>query len=194
MSNTGGTGGEGGVEYQLDDKFFVESGPQSSLRPTGELDSEGASLSASGVSPEDLQKLGDPWSLPAALCDHTLISEIQAIPNKMGFKIGEVADLLGIKQYVLRYWESEFDLLKPKKAQNNQRYYTRKDVENVLLVRKLLHRDRFSIEGARAALKGLRQQVKKEKDWLTLHDRIDRILQQTHDLKAQISQVQHLLD
>lgn len=46
-------------------------------------------------------------SLPAALCDDKLLEEINTIPEKMGFKIGEVADMLGIKQYVLRYWESE---------------------------------------------------------------------------------------
>ena len=103
-----------------------------------------------------------PISMPAALCDDLLLQELNTIPDKMGFKIGDVADLLGIKQYVLRYWESEFEILKPKKAHNNQRLYTKKDVENAFLIRKLLHRDRFSIEGARSALKGLKAFVKKE--------------------------------
>lgn len=129
----------------------------------------------------------EPWGLPAALCDDLLIQEIRSIPDKMGFKIGEVADLLGIKQYVLRYWESEFEVLKPKKAQNNQRYYTKRDVENAYLVRKLLHRDRFSIEGARSALKALRYQVKKEKDWNSLHQRIDGVLELCEDLKKNIA-------
>ncbi len=105
-------------------------------------------------------------SLPAALCDDLLIEEIKSIPDKMGFKIGDVAELLEIKPYVLRYWETEFDLLRPKKAQNNQRLYTRKDVENAYLIRKLLHRDRFSIEGARNAMKELKNHVKKEKDYV----------------------------
>ena len=104
----------------------------------------------------------EPLSMPAALCDDQLLQELNTIPDKMGFKIGDVADLLGIKQYVLRYWESEFEILKPKKAHNNQRLYTKKDVENAFLIRKLLHRDRFSIEGARTALKGLKAFVKKE--------------------------------
>lgn len=116
-------------------------------------------------------------SLPAALCDETLIQEIQSIPDKMAFKIGDVADLVGIKQYVLRYWETEFDVLKPKKAANNQRMFTKKDVENVFLIRKLLHRDRFSIEGARAAMKDLktfvRTEVKKEQVLHKYHDKID---------------------
>jgi DNA-binding transcriptional MerR regulator len=70
-----------------------------------------------------------------------------------------------VKQYVLRYWESEFDVLHPKKSKNGQRMYTKKDVETALMIRKLLYDDRFSIEGAQAAIKKLRQQVKeKEKE------------------------------
>lgn len=111
---------------------------------------------------EEPLTVSEPISMPAALCDDLLLQEINTIPDKMGFKIGDVADLLGIKQYVLRYWESEFEILKPKKAHNNQRLYTKKDVENAFLIRKLLHRDRFSIEGARSALKGLKAFVKKE--------------------------------
>lgn len=114
------------------------------------------------VEPKDK---GGTESLPAALCDDLLLEEIKNIPDKMGFKIGDVADLLQIKSYVLRYWETEFDILKPKKANNNQRLYTRKDVENAYLIRKLLHRDRFSIEGARIAMKELKNHVKKEKDY-----------------------------
>lgn len=106
----------------------------------------------------------EPLSIPAMLCDDKLLEEINSIPDRMGFKIGDVADILGIKQYVLRYWETEFDILRPKKASNNQRMYTRKDVENALLIRKLLHRDRFSIEGARNAMKELKAHVRKEKD------------------------------
>lgn len=106
-----------------------------------------------------------PESLPAALCDELLLQEIASIPDKMGFKIGDVAELLGVKSYVLRYWETEFEILRPKKAQNNQRLYTRKDVENAYIIRKLLHRDRFSIEGARLAMKELKNHVKKEKDY-----------------------------
>ncbi len=120
-----------------------------------------------------------PLSLPAALCDDRLIDEISSIPNKMGFKIGEVAEMLAIKQYVLRYWESEFDVLNPKKASNNQRYYTRKDVENAFIIRKLLHRDRFSIEGARAALRDLKSfvklEVKKEREWNHISHKIESV-------------------
>jgi DNA-binding transcriptional MerR regulator len=135
-------------------------------------------------------------SLPAALCDEKLLEEINSIPVKMGFKIGEVADMLGIKQYVLRYWESEFDILKPKKASNNQRYYTKKDVENAYLIRKLLHRDRFSIEGARAALKDLknfvRSEVKKEKTISSMAQKLDHINDLVDDLLIHIRKTKQL--
>lgn len=80
------------------------------------------------------------------------------IPDKMAFKIGEVAEIAGVKQYVLRYWETEFDVLKPKKSRHNQRMFTRKDVETVLLIKKLLYVDRFSISGARAAIKKIKKE------------------------------------
>jgi DNA-binding transcriptional MerR regulator len=76
----------------------------------------------------------------------------------MGFKIGEVAKYVGVKQYVLRYWETEFEALHPRKSNNGQRFYTRKDIEMALTIRKLLHEDRFSIEGARAVLKKMKSQ------------------------------------
>ncbi|MFN3697816.1 MAG: MerR family transcriptional regulator [Pseudobdellovibrio sp.] len=103
-------------------------------------------------------------AFPNVLVDDQLLEDIKNIPDRFGFKIGDVADLLGIKQYVLRYWEQEFDLLKPKKASNNQRFYTKKDVENAFLIKKLLYRDKFSIEGARQALKDVKFVVKKEKN------------------------------
>jgi DNA-binding transcriptional MerR regulator len=134
----------------------------------------------------------EPLSLPAALCDDLLLEEINSIPDKMGFKIGDVADMLGIKQYVLRYWETEFDLLKPKKASNNQRMYTRKDVENAFLIRKLLHRDRFSIEGARNALKELKAHVKKEKDYSQVVHRLESIHDRIEDLVLEIRRTRQL--
>jgi DNA-binding transcriptional MerR regulator len=142
--------------------------------------------------PENPLTVSEPISLPAALCDDKLLEEINSIPDKMGFKIGDVADMLGIKQYVLRYWETEFDLLKPKKASNNQRMYTRKDVENAFLIRKLLHRDRFSIEGARNALKELKAHVKKEKDYSQVVNRLDSIHDRIEDLILDIRKARQL--
>lgn len=85
-----------------------------------------------------------------------LKARIDQIPDKLGFKIGEVAKYVGVKSYVLRYWETEFESLHPKKSTNGQRFYTRKDIEMALTIRKLLYEDRFSIEGAKAALKKMK--------------------------------------
>jgi DNA-binding transcriptional MerR regulator len=74
------------------------------------------------------------------------------IPDKLYFKIGEVSDLLGVEPYVLRYWETEFSVLSPKKSGTGHRLYRRKDVELLLRIKHLLYEKRFTIEGARQSL------------------------------------------
>lgn len=74
------------------------------------------------------------------------------IPDKLYFRIGEVAKLAGIKPYVLRFWESEFHGLGPKKSGTGHRLYRRKDVELVLEIKRLLYDRRYTIEGARKVL------------------------------------------
>lgn len=76
-----------------------------------------------------------------------------AIPEKLYFKIGEVARLTGIKPYVLRYWETEFKALAPLKSRSGQRLYRRRDVEVILQIKELLYEQRFTIEGARKKLR-----------------------------------------
>ena len=71
------------------------------------------------------------------------------IPDKLYFKIGEVSDLLGVEPYVLRYWETEFAVLSPKKSGTGHRLYRRKDVELLLRIKHLLYDKKFTIEGAR---------------------------------------------
>ena len=129
------------------------------------LDEEIKEIIAAGDVVEKVELKAEASSLPSVLIDEKLLEELASIPDRFGFKIGDVADLLGIKQYVLRYWEEEFEILKPKKASNNQRLYTKKDVENAFLIRKLLYRDKFSIEGARQALKDVKFQLKKDKEF-----------------------------
>ncbi len=75
------------------------------------------------------------------------------LPDKLFFKIGEVAKLADVKQHVLRYWESEFPSIRPQKSKSNQRLYRRRDVEAVLAVKHLLYDRKFTIEGARKHLK-----------------------------------------
>lgn len=71
------------------------------------------------------------------------------IPDKLYFRIGEVAKLAQVKPFVLRFWETEFSQLGPKKSGTGHRLYRRKDVEMVLEIKRLLYDERFTIEGAR---------------------------------------------
>ncbi|MDF1563491.1 MAG: MerR family transcriptional regulator [Deltaproteobacteria bacterium] len=80
------------------------------------------------------------------------------IPDRRYFRIGEVADLLGVRPHVLRYWETEFKEIKPQKSQRNQRLYRRRDVEVLVAIRKLLYEERFTIAGAREQLRSLLSQ------------------------------------
>jgi DNA-binding transcriptional MerR regulator len=74
------------------------------------------------------------------------------IPEKLYFRIGEVSRLVGVEPYVLRYWETEFSGLAPKKSGAGHRFYRRKDVELLLQIKQLLYDKRFTIEGARRHL------------------------------------------
>src|SRR5438045_474998 len=78
--------------------------------------------------------------------------EAPEIPDKLYFRIGEVSALLGVETYVLRYWETEFPSLAPKKSGTGHRLYRRKDVELLLRIKHLLYEKRFTIEGARQSL------------------------------------------
>jgi DNA-binding transcriptional MerR regulator len=74
------------------------------------------------------------------------------IPDKFHFKIGEVSRILGVKPYVLRFWETEFRIT-PAKNRSQHRVYKRRDVETLIEIKRLLYEERFTIEGARAKLK-----------------------------------------
>lgn len=80
------------------------------------------------------------------------------IPDKLYFRIGEVSRVSGVKPHVLRYWETEFPGISPKKSGSGHRLFRRKDVELILEIKRLLYEERFTIEGAR---KFLSQRTKK---------------------------------
>lgn len=157
------------------------------------IDDKPVTMTASTAS----QKADDA-QMPSVLVDQQLLDEIAAIPDRFGFKIGDVAALLGVEQYVLRYWEQEFELLKPKKASNNQRLYTKKDVENAFLIRKLVHRDKFAIDGARQILKGVKTAVRKEKDMSSVMQKLDKsntvIASHVKDLVKDIQRIKELFN
>ena len=75
------------------------------------------------------------------------------LPDKLYFKIGEVARLVGVKPYVLRYWETEFSVVRPGKTRSHHRLYRRRDVETLLEIRRLLYGERYTIEGAKRRLR-----------------------------------------
>lgn len=77
------------------------------------------------------------------------------LPDKLYFKIGEVAKIVGVKPYVLRYWETEFSVIRPGKTRSQHRLYRRRDVEALLEIKRLLHNERYTIEGAKRRLKSL---------------------------------------
>ena len=74
------------------------------------------------------------------------------IPDRLYFKIGDVARICGLETYVLRFWESQFPQLKPNKSGTGQRLYRRRDVEMVLEIKRLVHEEGYTLPGARQAL------------------------------------------
>jgi DNA-binding transcriptional MerR regulator len=97
----------------------------------------------------------------------------EQLPDKLYFKIGEVAEIVGVKPYVLRYWETEFSMVRPTKTRSKHRLYRRKDVEMLLQIKRLLHEQRFTIEGARKRLKGLHKEERSQLE-MPLGDRTYR--------------------
>ena len=84
-----------------------------------------------------------------------------SIPDKLYFKIGEVKKITGIEPHVLRYWESEFRIIRPQRASSKQRLYRRVDVENILTIKKLLYEDGYTVPGARKFLTEKKEPGKK---------------------------------
>ncbi len=82
------------------------------------------------------------------------------LPDKIYFKIGEVSEIVGVEPYVLRYWETEFELLKPSKAPSKHRLYKKRDIELLLDIKRLLYTEGFTIEGARKRLKETKKDEK----------------------------------
>jgi DNA-binding transcriptional MerR regulator len=86
-----------------------------------------------------------------------------AIPEKQYFKIGEVSEILDVEPYVLRYWESEFKILKPTRTRARQRLYHKRDLELLMEIKHLLYDEKFTIAGAKKRLQEMRKQMSAEK-------------------------------
>ena len=85
---------------------------------------------------------------------------IGSIPDKLYFKIGEVKKITGVETHVLRYWESEFKIIRPQRASSKQRLYRKVDVENILTIKKLLYEDGYTVPGARKLLTAKKSEKK----------------------------------
>jgi DNA-binding transcriptional MerR regulator len=73
----------------------------------------------------------------------------RSIPEKLFYKIGEVARIVGVEPYILRYWESEFNFLKPRKNKSGQRVYVRGDLDLILQIKRMLYEERYTISGVK---------------------------------------------
>src|SRR6516225_11640965 len=84
------------------------------------------------------------------------------IPDRLYFKIGDVARLCGVEPYVLRFWETQFPQLKPNKGGTGQRLYRRREVELALEIKRLVHSEGYTLSGARQALEGGHRRIEPE--------------------------------
>ena len=112
------------------------------------------------------------------------------IPDKLFFRIGEVADLTGVPPYVLRYWESEFKLLRPRKNHAGQRVYRKPDIELVLRIKRLLYEDRLTLEGAK---KRLLHESRTRTQQLELPGPDPQTMEMLRTLRAQLEGMRKLL-
>jgi len=111
------------------------------------------------------------------------------IPDKLYFRIGEVASLCRLPAYVLRFWETEFPQLKPIKSSTGQRMYRKRDVESVMRIKKLLYDDGFTIAGARVQL---REEIKSDRSQSALPFPINPAISVAH-FKNELQQILHIL-
>jgi DNA-binding transcriptional MerR regulator len=111
------------------------------------------------------------------------------IPDKLYFRIGEVAQLCRLPAYVLRFWETEFPQLKPIKSSTGQRMYRKRDVESVVRIKKLLYEDGFTIAGARTQL---REETKSDRTQSTLPFPANAAGNVAH-LRHELQQILHIL-
>jgi DNA-binding transcriptional MerR regulator len=111
------------------------------------------------------------------------------IPDKLYFRIGEVARLCRLPAYVLRFWETEFPQLKPVKSSTGQRMYRKRDVESVVRIKKLLYQDGFTIAGARVQL---REDTKTERNQSALPFPMSATTNVAY-LRNELQQILHIL-
>jgi DNA-binding transcriptional MerR regulator len=114
------------------------------------------------------------------------------IPDKLYFKIGEVAEITGVKPYVLRYWESEFKMVNPSKSRSRQRLYRKSDVELIFRIKELLYEERYTINGARKKLKelgyGRISQPELQFEKVERKSALDKVIQELKEIQDLLSE------
>jgi DNA-binding transcriptional MerR regulator len=128
-------------------------------------------------------------SLPKKASRKTHRNSEILIPDKLYFRIGEVATLCRLPAYVLRFWETEFPQLKPIKSSTGQRMYRKRDVESVVRIKKLLYEDGFTIAGARVQL---RDEIKSDRTQSALPFPINASMSVAH-LRNELQQILQIL-
>lgn len=120
------------------------------------------------------------------------------IPDKLFYRIQEVATITQVKPYVLRYWETEFPMLAPEKDENDQRRYRRADIELILEIKRLLYSEKFTIAGARRRLKGAKDTTSAEvrtvggPPVVVDLQRYRRVSNSLHDLRSEVAELYKL--
>ena len=104
------------------------------------------------------------------------------IPDKLYFRIGEVSKIVAVPTHVLRFWETEFKKIRPKRTPTGQRLYTQKDIRLILKIKNLLYDRRFTIEGARQHLSSAARK----------QSGVDRKI--LGELRSELQQIRNLLD
>ncbi|MSP18894.1 MAG: MerR family transcriptional regulator [Bdellovibrionales bacterium] len=125
---------------------------------------EEQTLKSEIISTHIVEQCGAQTELPIAIEEDIPESvPIEALSLEAGkkyFRIGEVSTLIGVEPYVLRYWESEFSVIRPTKASSGHRVYQRKDVEALHVIRHLLHVEKYSIKGAKIRFNEKKKETK----------------------------------
>ncbi len=118
--------------------------------------------------------------------------------GKLFYRIGEVAKITGIKSHVLRYWESEFSMLCPRKNRSGQRIYEKRDIDLICTIKELLYTQRYTIPGAHKKLCSLYSDKKPEEEKtqaekVVPREKEEHLLQTLHEIKTELESLLSLL-
>lgn len=119
-----------------------------------------------------------------------IVKAARHFPEKLFYKIGEVSRIVGVEPYVIRYWETEFLFLRPRKNKSGQRVYTRKDLEMVIQIKRMLYDERYTIEGVRKRFgepEPVKQQLKhSQPNMPSAKEVVDRVKSRLRDILSNI--------